>query len=165
MSVRPEVNLHAAVAALAALALLAGGPARAGDTVGPETCKACHPAAYEAWKNGPHARAQDSLTGKGRTDARCLSCHAPQLEDGLAGVTCEACHGAGGRYSARYVMKDAELARAVGLVDPNEKTCLACHTDSTPSLVRFEHAKKRQLIKHWDEKPRPGGPPAPRSTK
>jgi len=148
--------------ALAVACLLAGAApsARAGDTVGPETCKACHPAAYEAWKNGPHARARDSLTGRSRDDARCLSCHAPQLEDGLSGVTCEACHGGGGRYSARYVMKDPELARAVGLVDPTEKTCLACHTDSTPSLTRFEYAKKLPLIRHWDEPPKPPAPPA-----
>jgi hypothetical protein len=49
---------------LLAIAALAAAPAlaRAADLVGPETCKACHPAAYESWRNGPHARARDSLT-------------------------------------------------------------------------------------------------------
>ena len=140
------------------LAALVARPAAAGDTVGPETCKACHPSAYEAWRASPHARAQESLPERHRNDARCLTCHAPQREDGLAGVTCEACHGAGRLYSARYVMRDAELARAVGLTDPTERTCAGCHTESTPSLERFEHAKKLPLIRHGLE---PVPPPAP----
>ena len=140
------------LAALAlAAALAAPLPSRAGERVGPETCKACHPAAYEAWRASPHARARDVLPERSRADQRCLSCHAPDLEDGLAGVSCEACHGPGRVYSAPYVMRDPELARAVGLQDPGERVCAGCHTDSTPSLVRFEYARKLPLIKHWDE--------------
>jgi hypothetical protein len=134
------------LAAAAALPLLAD----AGDKVGPETCKACHPGAYASWAAGPHARARESLPEKSREDRRCLSCHAPDAEDGLAGVSCESCHGAGRLYSAAYVMRDAELSRAVGLQDAGEKTCVACHTESTPSLGRFEYARKRALIEHWD---------------
>ncbi len=57
-------------------------------------------------------------------------------------------------------MRDAELARALGLVDPGEKTCLACHTESTPSLVKFEYARKVALIVHGKEPP--PQPPPPR---
>ena len=149
-----------AIAALLA-ALLAPAAVRASEHVGPETCKACHPAAYEAWRTSPHARARDVLPERSRADRRCLSCHAPDLEDGIAGVSCEACHGPGRVYSAPYVMRDAELARAVGLADPGEKTCAGCHTDSTPSLVRFEYERKLPLIKHW-EAPPPVAPPARR---
>jgi hypothetical protein len=46
-------------------------------------------------------------------------------------------------------MRDAELARAVGLVDPGEKSCLACHGESAPSLVKFEYVRKLPLIDHW----------------
>lgn len=135
--------------------LLAIAPALAGaaltnaPAVGPETCKACHAAAYEAWRTSPHARAFDSLPEKSRKDKRCLSCHAPLFEDGFAGVGCETCHGEGGAYSARYVMRDPELARAVGLVDPGAKTCSACHNESTPSLSKFEYGRKLPLIEHW----------------
>jgi hypothetical protein len=137
------------------LALLAALPALAAaqGMVGPETCRACHPAAHAAWREGPHARAYDILPERSRKDARCLGCHSPQSAQGLSGVTCEACHGPGAVYSARHVMRDAELARAVGLVDPDEKTCLACHTESTPSLERFDYAKKRKLIAHPDLPP------------
>lgn len=134
---------------VAAAPVLARGAANA-PTVGPETCKACHPAAYEAWRTSPHARAFDSLPEKNRKDKRCLSCHAPLVDDGFVAVGCETCHGAGGAYSARYVMRDAELSRAVGLVDPNEKTCSACHNESTPSLHKFEYKRKLALIEHWN---------------
>jgi hypothetical protein len=57
-------------------------------------------------------------------------------------------------------MRDPELARAVGLADPGERVCAGCHTESTPSLVRFDHARKLPLIQHWGEPP--PAPPARR---
>jgi hypothetical protein len=141
-----------ALAALAAGLALAG-PARAGDHVGAETCKACHPAAYDAWRASPHARARESLPERSRNDRRCLSCHAPDQDEGLSGVSCEACHGPGRLYVQPYVMRDAELARLLGLVDPGERTCAGCHTESTPSLQRFDWRRKLPLIRHWDELP------------
>ncbi|HSM93752.1 MAG TPA: multiheme c-type cytochrome [Anaeromyxobacteraceae bacterium] len=152
---------------LAAPAIAAAAPTF--PSVGPETCKACHPAAYEAWRTGPHARAFDSLPERNRKDSRCLACHAPLADDGFVAVGCETCHGAGGAYSARYVMRDAELSRAVGLLDPDEKTCGACHNDTTPSLTKFDYARKLPLIEHWSadraarkagSASRPGGSPA-----
>lgn len=117
--------------------------------LGPESCKGCHAEAYEAWQRSPHARAQSSLSGQQARDGRCLSCHAPQAKDGLAAVSCESCHGAGQLYSPRYVMKDAELARLVGLEDPSEKGCKACHDASSPSLTPFDFKKKLAAIDHW----------------
>ncbi|MBK9519521.1 MAG: hypothetical protein IPO09_19785 [Anaeromyxobacter sp.] len=154
--------------ALLALALALPGRAAAGDLVGPETCKACHPGAYAAWREGPHARALESLPERSRGDQRCLSCHAPAAEAGQAGVGCEACHGPGRAYAARYVMRDAELARALGLVVGGERACLGCHTETTPGLRRFDYQQKVKLIAHPD---RPGGsaaaaaqpPPQPRT--
>ncbi|MFY3744193.1 cytochrome c family protein [Anaeromyxobacter sp. Red801] len=154
---------------LAAVLALPPAARAAGDKVGPEACKACHPSAYERWRVSPHARALEVLPAERREDPRCLSCHAPDREDGLAGVSCETCHGPGRAYAADYVMRDRELARAVGLVDPGPKTCLACHTDSTPSLLRFDPKRKLPLIDHWTPHwtPAPGdaavpaGPRAP----
>jgi len=132
---------------LLALALAPAGP-RAADPVGPETCKACHPVAYELWRQGPHARAQAALPERSRADARCTSCHAPEASRAQAGVGCEACHGNGQLYAHRYVMRDRELARALGLLEVGEKTCGRCHDESTPSLARFDYARKLPLVQH-----------------
>jgi hypothetical protein len=136
------------VSRLIAIALFLPAAALAADFVGPETCRACHPAAYASWKEGPHARALESLPPARRGDKRCLSCHAPAAEQGQAGVGCEACHGPGRLYAAPYVMRDLELARAVGLAETGERTCLPCHTESTPSLKKFDYARKLKLIAH-----------------
>lgn len=138
---------------LRALALTALLPALAAgaDLVGAETCKACHPSAYDAWRDGPHARAMASLTEAQRHDHQCTSCHAPDADKGASGVTCETCHGGGRVYAQAYVMRDRELARAVGLAQPGEKTCLACHTESAPSLTRFDYPRKLPLIEHGRE--------------
>jgi len=131
----------------------------AAESVGAETCKACHPAAYDTWAAGPHARALEALPERSRKDRRCLSCHAPGLDDGVAAVSCESCHGPGRLYVAPYVMRDAELARALGLVDPNEKACAACHGESAPSLVKFDYRKKLAQIDHWSRERRDAAPP------
>jgi hypothetical protein len=117
--------------------------------VGPESCKVCHRSVYENWKETPHARAQASLSPKQQKDGRCASCHSPEQQKGTADVSCETCHGNGQFYLPRYVMKDAELARAVGLTDPSEKMCRKCHDASAPSLKPFDFAQKLKLIDHW----------------
>lgn len=156
------MNRPVAVLAALAAALALPTSSHAGDKVGAETCKACHPSAYEAWRESPHARAFESLPERSRGDRRCLSCHAPDLADGLQGVSCEACHGPGRAYAAAYVMRDPELARLVGLVEPGERTCRGCHTESTPSLTRFDYAAKLPLIAHGREPAvAPGSPAAP----
>lgn len=129
-------------------------PAQAADFVGSASCRACHMEAYEHWRNGPHARAHLSLSPAQAKDPKCVQCHAPDtLQGGDPGVSCESCHGAGEYYAAEYVMKDAELARATGLQMPQAADCLLCHDASSPSLQRFDPAKKMQEIDHWT-KPR-----------
>ena len=147
--------------ALGGLALLASATALAADFVGAETCKACHAKAYETWAADPHARAAASLTEAQRRNPTCMQCHAPELalvhgeggreptEAQREGITCESCHGAGQYYSPAYVMRDAELARAVGLADPGEKSCRGCHLQGSPGLSPFDFAAKVKLIDHW----------------
>jgi hypothetical protein len=118
--------------------------------LGPESCKACHPDAYAAWRQSKHARALESLSEQQQKDARCLSCHSPNLADRrVESVTCESCHGGGQYYAAQYVMKDPELARLVGLLDPSEKGCRSCHDASSPSLKPFDFVEKLKLVDHW----------------
>lgn len=124
--------------------------ATAHDFLGSESCQACHPDAYAAWQGTAHARARDVLSAAQQKDARCLSCHSPnQVEQKVAHVACESCHGGGQYYSARFVMKDAELSRLVGLSDPGEKACRGCHDGSSPSLRPFDFKEKLKAIDHW----------------
>ncbi|MBX7112987.1 MAG: cytochrome c family protein [Myxococcaceae bacterium] len=131
-------------------ALALGSAAWAHDYLGPQSCQGCHPDAFAAWKASPHARARESLSAVQQRDARCLACHSPnEAESKVAHVTCETCHGGGQYYSPRFVMKDAELARLLGLVDPSEKGCRTCHDASSPSLKPFDFVSKLKAIDHW----------------
>jgi hypothetical protein len=128
--------------------LVLASPGAATDYVGAETCKSCHAVAYDIWRISAHARATSNLPEQHQKDARCITCHAPEMDKGLAAVSCESCHGPGQLYSPTYVMRDKELARAVGLLDPTEKQCLGCHTETSPSLARFDFAAKVKLMEH-----------------
>ena len=124
--------------------------ASAYDFLGSESCQACHPDAWAAWQATAHARSRDVLSAAQQKDARCLSCHSPnQVEQKVPHVACETCHGGGQYYSARFVMKDAELSRLVGLTDPGEKACRGCHDGASPSLKPFDFAAKLKAIDHW----------------
>jgi hypothetical protein len=83
------------------------------DYVGVTKCAACHYPQYKDWKPSPHGKAQEVLPAKYQKDVKCLECHAtgaghPSVDEaalaaGLQGVSCEACHGPGGKH-ARYAL-------------------------------------------------------------
>jgi hypothetical protein len=126
------------------------------DFIGADRCGACHKEELAAWQKSPHARAFEVLSEKDRRDPRCLSCHTLVPDDvsvGLTGIQCESCHGPGRHYAIDYVMRDAELSRLLSLTAVEDKTCLRCHTDSSPSLTPFVVKDKLPLIKHWKDKP------------
>lgn len=132
------------------LLLLAGTASMAADFLGPQSCKGCHPEAFALWTQSKHARASAHLQAEDQQNARCMTCHGPELTtQEVANVTCETCHGGGAHYSPEHVMKDPELARLVGLEDPGEKTCRGCHDDNAPSLTPFDFRKALESIDHW----------------
>jgi hypothetical protein len=120
--------------------------------VGAQQCGECHQSAYEAWKGSLHAKAHDGLTGRQAEDPRCIQCHGVG-DAANGGVQCESCHGPGKHYAVRYVMKDAELSRIVGLVDVTEKTCRRCHTDTSPSIQPYEQERMWQTVSHGLDAP------------
>ena len=133
-----------------AAAVLGSAVALAADFLGPESCKACHADAYSAWSTSKHARSLESLTREQQRDPRCIACHAPNLtEQKVGAVSCETCHGAGQYYVPSYVMKDPELARLVGLLDPGERSCRSCHDATSPSLRPFDFAAQLKAMDHW----------------
>lgn len=134
--------------AMLSLAASAGG-APPSEHLGADACGTCHEVAYRAWSAGPHARALSSLSSGQASDPACRSCHtlAPQRDDpALAGVQCEACHGAGRKYAPEHVMRDPVLARLLGLEEVQEATCLACHRPDTPSAAPFQFVEAVQRV-------------------
>ena len=131
-------------------ALLVSAAALAADLLGPESCKGCHAEAFAVWSTSKHARCLESLTREQQQDPRCTACHSPNLVDQrVAAVSCETCHGGGQYYVPAFVMKDPELARLVGLLDPGERSCRGCHDPGSPSLRPFDFAVKLKAMDHW----------------
>jgi hypothetical protein len=151
------------VVAFSAALLLGAGAASAKDHqyVGVKKCKTCHKKEaignqYGKWMDAEHSKAYDTLASedakklaakKGIDDPQkageCLKCHvtaydvAPALVakkfDVTKGVQCESCHGAGKDYRKKKIMVDQEKSKARGLIIPDEKLCLECHNDESPS--------------------------------
>jgi hypothetical protein len=143
-----------ALAACLLCAAPAAGPALgASEFVGPESCNACHKEAYRVWSASAHARAAQSLDPEQRKQALCLQCHSRDEQRSgaaqVAGVSCETCHGGGKSYQPAVVMRDKELARLVGLLDPTPATCLTCHNADSPSLKAFDVKEAMSRIDHW----------------
>ncbi len=117
-------GLVIAVAGLAASATTA-----APTYIGADKCKMCHKIQHTSWLETKHAKATESAkAAKDRKfEAACLTCHATNKDEAMAGVQCEACHGAGSDYKSIQVMKDKAKAVAAGLVIPTQATCDGCH--------------------------------------
>jgi hypothetical protein len=130
---------------------------------------------YVIWEKSKHAQAYATLAGeeakeiakaKGienpqEADA-CLKCHvtghgAPaellgSKYDMTEGVTCESCHGAGGDYYKKSTMEGVYTgeieAATVGLMIPDEKTCVKCHNEESPTFEKFDFKEMSKKIAH-----------------
>lgn len=158
------------------------GAVAAGENmyIGASKCKTCHKKPevgeqFTTWEKTKHAGAFATLAGekameiakaKGidnpqEADA-CLKCHVtghgvaaeflgPKY-DKTEGVTCEACHGAGGAYYKKTTMvalMSGEIeGDSVGLVTPDEKTCTGCHNEESPTFTAFNYEEMVKKIAH-----------------
>jgi nitrate reductase cytochrome c-type subunit len=130
---------------------------------------------YLIWKDSKHATAYATLAGEKaaeiaasrgidnpQTSADCLKCHvtaydvAPEflgkkysIQDG---VGCESCHGAGENYYKKKTMKsilrEDITPESVGLSIPDEKKCLECHNEESPSFKEFDYETAKEKITH-----------------
>ncbi len=148
--------------------------------VGVKKCRTCHkkPEAgeqYRIWTESKHSKAYETLAGeeamkfaKERGIANpqeapeCLKCHVtgygvdakffgPKYakEDG---VGCESCHGAGGDYYKKKIMKAIYAGETdpatVGLIKPDEKVCTSCHNEESPTYKPFKFEEFKEKIAH-----------------
>ncbi len=149
-----------------------------GKLIGVDKCNVCHKSEKRGnqaavWAESAHAKAFATLatdeakaiaTEQGLGDpqkaSECLVCHTTKGflgevevdESGKysveEGVGCEACHGAGSEYKSNKVMQDPELAAAAGLVKPDEKQCLSCHNEKSPTFKEFKFEERWAQIAH-----------------
>lgn len=153
--------------------------------VGARKCKMCHKKQYKSWKKTSMANAFELLKpgveadDKKRagldpskdytTDSTCLECHTTgygkpggfvdfKTTPKLVGIQCEACHGAGKKY-LKLMMKNPSFkhtdAVQLGLMVPDEKTCLECHNNKNPLFegeFNFDEAIKKGVHEHFELK-------------
>jgi len=172
--------------------------AKEAEYVGVKECGKCHKKEKEGnqlgiWEESKHSKAFENLgtpkakeraqkigvSGNPQESEACLVCHvagygAPESQIGKKfamedGVQCESCHGPGGEYKSKKVMKQiadergddkkgkSATAAKVGLIIPDEKTCKQCHvpeiqrngkTFKNPSFEEFDFKKRWEKIKH-----------------
>jgi RecJ-like exonuclease len=134
------VLVAAVVVAIIGLSVVAANAAP--TYIGADKCKMCHKLQYDSWAQTKHAKATESAKAskEWKFEAACLTCHATNKDEAMAGVQCEACHGPGSDYKTLSVMKDLAKAKAAGLVIPTQATCDGCHDGK-------EHHKKQAFTK------------------
>ena len=130
---------------------------------------------YTTWSETAHARAFETLgtdaakkiaAEKGIEDPQkadaCLKCHVTghgvdaefhgKKYDATEGVSCESCHGAGGDYWKKKTMEAITAGEikgaSVGLVTPDEKTCVGCHNEESPTYKEFKFDEMWAKIAH-----------------
>lgn len=161
-------KLIALASALLAIAMSSEAMAQQAEYLGFRACTKCHDAQGDTWRTSPHAKAYDSLKPNTKADAKvkakldpakdytqdqnCIGCHvtgygmpggfnpSASADDMklLVGVTCESCHGAGGKYRTLHgeasdrlksqgAMTDRKLLVDAGQNFDMEKACARCH--------------------------------------
>ena len=154
--------------------------------VGPSTCvEECHREQGESWAKTRMAQSFDALRpgvyAKEKAsvgmdpeadythDANCLPCHTTgyglvggfvSIEETpeMAGVTCEACHGAGGMYVNTVMDADDPTfatsdARDAGLIyPPTARVCTKCHNEDSPFVdAGYEFDYEQRVAKGTHE--------------
>jgi hypothetical protein len=164
--------------------------------VGPGTCiEKCHVQQGNSWAETRMAKSFDALRpgvyarekemvgldpdADYTHDEACLPCHTTgygmvggfkSIEETpeMAGVTCEACHGAGGQYVETVMDADkptfeTNTAREAGLVyPPTARVCITCHNEGSPFIdmdYEFDYSERvaRGTHQHFQLKYDHGG--------
>ncbi len=148
--------------------------------VGSAKCKTCHKAEtkgaqYIKWTESKHSKAYEVLASEEsiaigkkldvdnpQTSDQCLVCHVTAFSapaeakaesfDQAEGVGCEACHGPGSDYKKLKIMKDQEASIAAGLIITDEKLCVGCHNEKSPTYKKFSFEEASKIIAHPNPK-------------
>jgi len=149
--------------------------------VGVDGCRSCHKGQFASWRMSVHAKALDLLKpGKRKgakkraqldpekdysTDTKCLQCHTTGYgkpggfkditsTPKMAGISCEACHGAGSEYRVLHdekpnFQKDENKAKGALYGAEDAAVCKSCH-EHEDNVFTSEMDKK--YIFNWKER-------------
>ncbi len=85
-----------------------------------------------------------------------LDTKAVKVNEDLANVGCESCHGAGSEYKSKKVMiaiaDGTTKGSTVGLTTITAETCTSCHNKKSPTYKPFDYAVRVKEVAH----PAPG---------
>lgn len=138
--------------------------------VGAKKCKACHKGQHAAWSETAHAKAFSLLSAEEQKKPECVKCHSTGTTAKgvfLENIECEACHGPGKDYKSAKIMNkkkwkaDPEahmkMALEAGLIIPDEKVCVRCHTkEGNANFKEFKFAERMKLVHPVVEKKKAG---------
>ena len=145
------------------------------EYVGAQKCKVCHIKIYKEWRETGHGKAFEDLNpgvkaeqkkesgldpNKDYTsDASCIQCHTTGNSTMFPGVQCGACHAPGKNYTSATIMNkkkykaNPEQQRALALkagliIAPEEKVCLECHNEKSPTYKPFDFKARYAEVTH-----------------
>ena len=115
-------------------------------------CQKCHTEAFQVYKKSSHAKALDTLVGKGQNwNPDCVACHIEfdELNDHQISMQCTACH---------YQVWDGHIQNAESTTGEvkslNEKIgveyCVKCHDPENSRNFSKDYKEYFAKIKHWD---------------
>jgi len=125
--------------------------------LGADSCRSCHPKAFQTWSGSKHAHAFHTLEEKGYdTNPRCLECHTigylasdgylnARLTPQLQNVSCESCHGRGDHHVKYYAGENRELKD----FKFKKVNCVGCHNPD--NSAKFELASYWEKVKHGQD--------------
>jgi predicted CXXCH cytochrome family protein len=106
----------------------------------PQQCRECHASEFQAWSGTTHSDATfdpifQMYLQEAQRPGECYSCHTTGYNSvtgqfALAGVTCEACHGA---------YQDGHLVDTMLILAPPEELCGTCHTSTLAEWQSSRH--------------------------
>lgn len=108
-------------------------PAEEAQYLGVDKCKMCHAKQFATWQKMKHMKAIESLTAEEQKNPECVKCHVTgygktggfesmEKTPKMAGVQCEACHGAGSAHMKAPMPEKKKTISASGT------DCRQCHS-------------------------------------
>ena len=126
--------------------------------IGADKCKMCHAKQYAAWQKMGMSKAMDSLSAEEQKNPECFKCHVTGYQQPggfeslektpkMAGVQCEACHGAGS------VHMKAPMAEKKKVIDGTGGDCKKCHNPHVDVNRKKGAAMEEKPAEKTEEKP------------